>query len=249
MNLAIPSRRLRARGMTLLEVVVSTGLMALLVGLAFQISAHSTRSVSERVTRSNVEVKGERTLKLLTEDLISAAQLGIVSGTGNTQVDFFVPIVDSNGRGTVLQDSSESNPGFLRYGASTDGMENSGTMTFRFVPREVLAEGTMGIDLNGDGDKSDSYDMGYIERNTSLSGDVPRLVGVTNVIQVAGAANWGQPIVSSAGAESGKLFRLQNNGSILEINLWLLTVSEDRFPHLVQCSSQVFLRNQIPPAP
>lgn len=238
----------RPRGMTLLEVVVSTGLMALLVAMAFQISAHSTRSVSERVTRSNVEVKGERTMKLMTEDLLSAAQLGVVPGTGNTRVDFFVPIV-SGGRGTVLQDTTEADPGYLRYGAATDGIESSGTMSFRFVPQQTLSENALGIDLNGDGDKSDSFDMGYIERTTTLAGDVPRLVGVTNVIQVAGASNWGQPILTSAGATSGNLFRLQSNGSILEINLWLLAVTEDRFPHLIQCSSQVFLRNQIPATP
>ncbi|MCZ7647700.1 MAG: hypothetical protein M5U26_20995 [Planctomycetota bacterium] len=221
--------------------------MVLLVSMAFQVSAHSTRAVSERVTKANVEVKGERTLKMLTEELLSSSNLDVVPYTGNTKIQYYVPI-DNDSNGTVLQGPGQPNPGYLYYGVETDGVEADGTMYFEFIPERVLDEAELDIDLNANGTKTDQFDVGYIQRTTTLPGDVPRLVGVTNIVQVRG--NYGAPVrdlpSTSEDDEWGKIFRVQNNGYVLEINLWLMAVTEDRFPHLVHCQGQVFLRNQRP---
>jgi len=228
--------------MSMLEMLVASAIFALLIAMAFQVSLFTSRATAEKLTEANVEVKGERTLKMIVEALTACTELALNTGT-YADITYHSP-VDIDNSGTTLYRNTQS----LERGIATHAGTGLGSMHFTFAKEKALSEATEGLDLNQDGDRLDSFDMGWIERSSTLPGDIPEIIGVTNILQRKDA--WGQPILSDALAtdNSGRIFfrdmTSANTKHILKINLMLLAISEDRFVHLVQCKGQVFLRNQ-----
>jgi hypothetical protein len=154
-----------------------------------------------------------------------------------------------------MKTNQTSDPRVLEYGLDPSVPEANpdGVMVFRFESDRTISEVGEGFDLNGDGDTDDVFDVGRIRMEYYLSTDnqgttPPRFlttIGDPNVVQRTGNLNWGRPITSDSADPddaSGRIFNL--NGSVLEIRVWLLSVSKDRIAHLVQNRAQVFLRNQ-----
>lgn len=226
--------------MTMVELAVAMLIFSILVIVAFGITASTTRAAADKIAESTLQVKGERTLKLITETLSPSAQLGVdANGAGLT---YYVP-VDIDGSGTVLSGGTGTGSGLLEYGATNGSTSTNGTMRFSYVASTLLNENLEVVDLNGDGDRLDIFDIGYVQQSTSISGDLPKIVGLTNIAQRQG--NYGTTIdVDNGASGSGRLFNLPSGSRVLQVSIWLMTISEDRLPHLVQCKSYVFLRNQ-----
>ena len=259
-------------GFTLLEMAISMAIFSLMISMAFQISMVTTRSASEKLALTTLQVKGERTLKLIVEALTPSAQLG-VDGNG-TSLSYYAP-VDLDGNGTPLRFVPDPDPTpplprpplvFLEYGAVSKTAQGTtafpGTMRFEyyrepytpaagfpnvvsFPTPKIWSEANERVDLNGDGDRNDVFDVSCIAQMSNLPGDLPSLVGVTNILQRQG--NYGASIIDDsnpASDTSGNIFYLPPGSRVLQISLWLATITEDRIPHLINCRGQVFLRNQ-----
>lgn len=86
------------RGMTLLEIVVSATIFALVISLCFSVSIFSARSFNESISFSYLQTKGERALKTMSEDVADAYALDpvTVNEDGNAfygaQINYRVPI-------------------------------------------------------------------------------------------------------------------------------------------------------------
>lgn len=237
-----PRRRMSA-GMTMVELIVSTAIFSLLIAMAFQISMNTTRSASEKLLEATIEVKAERTLKMLTDELVSADSLAPIVSSNGSSVTIQIPM-DSDGDGTPLNKSDNFS---LELGAvTTGGSLYNGTITYQFVSQKTLSEATESLDLNADGDQNDSFEMGYLERTSTISGDTTTVIGVTNIVQRQGA--FGSSILADSNPStdtSGRIFtKLNTEGNLLQVSLWLMAISEDRYPHLVQSKVQLFLRNR-----
>jgi len=231
------------RGFSLLEAAVAVMIMSMVILISLEITMVASTSFTDKVTKSTLEVKGERTLKLVVEAVTESAQLGV--GPEFTSITFFVPF-DNDGDGTVLTGNS-INPddlGNLEFGAVTQAGAGNGTITFQFIPQDVFTEAAENLDLNGDGDLNDVFDVGYIEQSSTLPGDMPFQIGVNNIVQRQGA--WGTSILfdNNPGDTTGQIFELPAGTRVLNVNLWLMASSRDRRAYLVRCNEQVFLRNQ-----
>ncbi|MCW8129594.1 MAG: type II secretion system protein [Planctomycetota bacterium] len=234
--------RRASAGMTMIELIVATVIFSLLIAMAFQISMNTTRSASEKIVQATVEVKAERTLKLVTDELISASSLAPVLATNGSSITVQVPH-DNDGDGTTVSRNSNFS---LELGAVTDaGKLANGTVTYTFVRDRTISEASENLDLNLDGDTNDTFDVGYLQRTSTVSGDIPVVVGVTNIIQRRN--NYGASILADSNPStdtSGRIFTRNADGTLLQISFWLLSVSEDRNAHLVQSKVQLFLRNR-----
>lgn len=229
-------------GMTMVEMMVATTVFSLLIAMAFQISMSTTRAASEKLMISTLEVKGERTLKLVTDELVSASSLAPVVASNGSSITVQVPL-DNDGDGTTVSKSANFS---LELGSVTEsGSASNGLTTYAFVPQRVISEADESLDFNLDGDMNDEFEVGYLQRSSTVAGDLPVVVGVTNIIQRRG--NHGASILSDsnpASDTSGRIFTRNADGTLLQVSFWLLTVSEDRIAHLVQSKVQLFLRNR-----
>ncbi len=268
--------RVRAQvGVTLVEVIIALGVFSMLVVMALGISRFSTLSVAEKIHIGTLQVKSERTLKKLIECLSTSATLTVNTTVASTpyaqgayaSLSYYVPR-DVDGSGTsiaavpdgvtdvpaYMEANSVPDPRVLEYGLDPSVPEVSaqGVMIFRYEADRQVDEATEDLDLNGDNDKNDTFDIGRIRMEYYRATDNPATdqphyittIGDPNIVQRAGHANWGKPInTDTVGTNvSGRIFNL--NGAVLEIRVWLMSVSKDRIAHLVQNESQVFLRNQ-----
>jgi hypothetical protein len=259
-----------AGGMTLVELVVALGMFSLMIAIGLGIIRSSTFSVAER------QMKSERTLKKLIESLSTSATLTVNTATSTSPYErgpyasltYYVPR-DKDDTGTPISavpDGVTDVPAYMKTAQTTDprvleyGLDPSvpetdadGVMIFRFERDRTISEQGEDLDLNGDGDINDAFDVGRIRMEYYLASDdqsiqPPRYIttiGDPNVVQRAGTGQWGMPITSDStdpDDPSGRIFNL--NGSVLEIRVWLLNVSRERIAHLVQNRAQVFLRNQ-----
>ncbi len=231
-----------SRGFTLLEIMIVSVIFSLLVATAIQVSVFATRATSAKLTETNVQVKGERTLKLLIEELAISHNLSVEESTGDN-LSYYSPL-DIDQDGTPLNKVTR----LMDYGADSGTVSGAGEMYFSFKKDRTLREAEEGVDLNLDGDKTDEFDIGYIEQFIDLAGtanDVTRVIGVNNIIQRKD--QWGRSIFYDSGPQAdndptGRIFS-QNDAS-LRINLWIVGISEGRSAHLVHCQGEVFLRNQ-----
>lgn len=242
--LRMPVLRRKARaGMTMVELIVATVIFSMLIAMSFQISMSTTRSASEKLLESTVQVKAERTLKMLSDEIVSADSLAPIVSADGSSITIQIPM-DHDGDGTTLDKSNNFN---LELGAVTSGGSlYNGTITYRFVQQKSLSEATEGLDLNADNDQNDSFDMGYLEKTSTINGDTTSVIGVTNIIQRQG--NYGASILADANPasdNSGRIFtKLNTDGNLIQVSLWLVAISEDRMPHLIQSKVQLFLRNR-----
>jgi hypothetical protein len=91
-------KTLSTRGMTLLEVTLAAFLFALIIGICFGVTIASVRSFDESIAVAYIQTKGEKALKIMTEEIGDATALepASVNANGTTlhgaQINYRVPI-------------------------------------------------------------------------------------------------------------------------------------------------------------
>ena len=249
------------RGVTLVEMMVAVAVFAIVVAMALEMSLIASRATTDTVNRSVLEGEAESAAVRLVESLSACTKLWSYSDTHF--VVFSVP-VDNDSNGTVL-DKGDMSTGLLptiEWGAAADDLPapipggeivyffggagatdpETGQMgTFR-----TIVESVENVDINGDGDMNDSFDMGTIYRR--IAGATPSVIPLSgpNVIQRSGVSNYGKCIKHdncTFGCTSGRIFFLDGS-YVMHVNLWMLKIPESRRPILVHAHQQVYLRNQ-----
>ena len=253
-----------ARGTTLVEMVVAVAVFAAIVAVALDMSLMASRAASDTASRSALENEAEQHSLELIEALSDCTKLWSYADTHF--VVFSVP-VDGDGNGTVL-DAGDPATGVLPHiefgaraselaaplpngeivyffgGQGATGYGSAELGTFR-----TLSEAVEGVDINGDGDMNDTFDVGTIYRQIYDSNGTavtsPRPITGPNVVQRSGRANYGKCIKhdNCTVCDSSKIFFLDHT-YIMHVNLWLLRMPESRRPILVHTHQQVYLRNQ-----
>ena len=150
----------RDAGFSLLEVVIVTAVLAMVVAMiGTSVTSMATGAASQR--RTTLTVRGARiAMERMAESLRSAAVN--FTGDGTAEIAFQVP-VDSDGNG-VLAYSAEKTAPDINWGSGHVSTGGAGqTKVYRFVKTDVFSESERDIDLNGDGDVADTFNVGHIE--------------------------------------------------------------------------------------
>ena len=150
----------RDAGFSLLEVIIVTAVLAMVVAMiGTSVTSMATGAASQR--RTTLTVRGARiAMERMAESLRSAAVN--FTGDGTAEIAFQVP-VDSDGDG-VLSYTPEKTAPDINWGSGHVSTGGSGqTKVYRFVKTEVFSEAERDIDLNGDGDVADAFNVGHIE--------------------------------------------------------------------------------------
>lgn len=168
-----PTRRgslVSVRGFSLFEVMVALLIGTVTMGGLFSLT-HSTSDASRdlddnlRTLQANVDV-----FAALRKDLVRCRVREVASdGTG---LVYNLPVPGGAGGGFV------DDAGEVVWGVSdSDGVHLDGTVSLAFVFEKTVRESEEGADLNGDGDRADSFDVGRLAR-TSSTGErlgIPRM--------------------------------------------------------------------------
>lgn len=219
------------RGFTLLEMGVAVTIFSMIAVIALVLSTKTAQYVGDEILQNDLHNKTETTLKKVAGYLSQSTRLG-VSADG-TSVTLQVPI-DVNGNGSVLDAS-----GVLEFGVQTeDGQTGNGVITFIFVVDRQLSEIALGRDLNGDGDRNDIFDLGFIERTSTLPGDTTQQYGLPNIVQPSG--NHGGDITGNG--QPDPIFSVV--GRRLTVNIWALGQNKEGEGFMARSTTDVFLRNQ-----
>jgi hypothetical protein len=239
---------------TLIEMMVAVAVFAVVVALGLEMTLVASHNACDTIARSALEGDAEQGALRLAEILSSCTKLWSYADT--YYVIFSVP-VDQDKCGTVLD---KLDPPNIEWGAVTESQVIGGGEIVYFFggsgatdPEtgalgtfKTISEAVEHIDINGDGDMTDTFDVGTVYRR--VAGATPQVVPLTapNVIQRSGTANYGKCIKHdncTFGCDAGKIFFLDGT-NVMHVNLWLLRIPETRRPVLVFAHQKVYLRNQ-----
>jgi type II secretory pathway pseudopilin PulG len=230
-------------GFSLLEVVVAVGVLALMmIGVAMVFK--DTGFVASSEAKSNdVARTSQGALDQMTKELRESAIRVITVSADGSSIQFQIP-VDIDGNGTILDGS-----GAVEYGFLDRGVPTKGTITYRFVENivggrpDVLREADLRLDLNGDGDRLDSFDRGCIVRITHANGG-PEVRGpaLTGQCVVVAHADWGGDIDGDGVADP--IFKLDGATGRVQINVWTMLADDRKNPQMLRSSSSVCPRNK-----
>jgi prepilin-type N-terminal cleavage/methylation domain-containing protein len=198
----------RESGLTLVEVLIASAIVVIIVGLAYPgfKTANDTMATSSRQDR--LERQGDRALRLLTEELRSGWITGLTAAGQPPAVTIRsvqgeVDLADLEADGDVPWETAEK--------------------TIRFTQVDTLTEEDAGTDVNRDGDLSDSFALGALERVETVDGEpvVTRITGPSSQVVLA--------LPSFAGDLNGDgvgdpLFSV--DGRVLDISVRHLTRTE-----------------------
>lgn len=188
---------LSTRGMTLLEVTVASALFALIVGICFAVTLTSVRSFDESIAVAYIQTKGEKALKIMTEEIGDAATLDIqpllVDGIKlyGAQINYKVPV-------------KYGNPKLLNPSSTTEVVNPPGLS----VLRENINNSTMPGDFNL------KLDFGWREDRISvinLGGAVPFNVGLEGPNLKASLVPDGVTLVNGLTPDGHMSFRFVQN--------------------------------------
>ena len=200
----------RNAGLTLLEVVISSSIFSVVVILALQVLITTTNAASKAAFTADMERRGRAIIETCQRQFLTAKfigtgpsvgstdALGIVSGTGNTEIRYQIPV----GRDAA---------GAMRYGSTyavgiDDEAGEGMALILRFEADQVLKESqsapdapqpasswgngfpdppalqgaaveTIGLDINGDGDLADTFVRGRLRRYLVTSVGIFQHVG------------------------------------------------------------------------
>ena len=118
----------------------------------------------------------------------------------------------------------------------------------KFGETGMFNEALEDYDLDGDGLKTNTFVVGHLER-CYFVGDPPYPQMITESRQVIGDQVMLQPRYPSSGTApdqlaSNRIFsRDTNNAARLNVNMWLMTMTADGLPHLIQSKISIFMRN------
>src|SRR5262249_7843218 len=107
--------------------------------------------------RSNYFSRVDRALRAIATDF-ERGRLDPPGATGDS-LSYQLPLEPA-------QDAArDAEPGATGWGiAATGAPVRGGKATLRFVCDAVLEEGSLGVDLNGDGDQRDRFEQGHLEQ-------------------------------------------------------------------------------------
>ena len=170
------ARAARRGGFTLLDAVIVTVVAAMILGAA--VVRGATRSGGGTgVVRSNLFARLDKALRSIAADF-ERADLDPPSATGDA-LSYQLPI--SGGGAGAKRDASVPTV----WGIETnDGAMRGGRATLRFAADATLDESELAVDLNGDGDQRDHFELGHLERLLP-DGAIEQLTGAW-ILQPAG---------------------------------------------------------------
>lgn len=170
----------------------------------------------------------------------------------------WVPNLDDNSKPVPLQGPGlQTNSSYLPAGVTlTSGRTPDGRICFRFQMNRnkkagkygkdgLISEYEEGIDLDGDGQKSSTYALGYLERSYWIEGASQPVAGSRQAI---GDSCIVQPTVQLTGdstqLKTSRIFRsADTNQTRVEVCVWVLTMDTSGELHMMRCTTTDFLRN------
>lgn len=164
----------RRAGFSLVNAAIAAAVAATVLGAAVVRQAVRSGGGSE-VVRSNLFARLDRTLRSIAADF-ERADLDPPSATGDS-LSYQLPIE----RGAARSDTHAP----TEWGIVANGVPISGgRATLRFVADSQLDEAALSVDLNGDGDQRDRFELGHLERLLP-DGTIEQLTG-SWILQPAG---------------------------------------------------------------
>jgi type II secretory pathway pseudopilin PulG len=177
-------KKINIKGMTLVEVTFAMTIFAIMIVAMMTYIASVSEGVAAVEQTSDIERDGNRVLEKMCEMLRGAFVPGDAPAdwvsplnSGADSISFLVP-VDHDGDGDTIDSDLEGEWGAIRYEQYTPGQfldlshttnPNSSTnrfyTTFSFVQSSTFSESSRNIDMNLDGDTSDTFRIGHIEKS------------------------------------------------------------------------------------
>ncbi len=239
------------RGFTLVEMMIATAILTIIIVATLTTMSSMSSSVQVETMVAQSEQKGNKALERMAEALRSANIVGLPDA-GSDNMSFRVP-VDHDGDGDVLSDNVNLD---IQWGAQREEVDLAGktveilgaTTIFRYVVTGSFSEDGR-VDLNRDGDTTDIFDVGRIEK--IYAG------GATTAYSGVPAVTYSQivtPMVDSVVRLQGQMVGDIDNdgqpdpifwqdGSTIRIILFLAKTGETE-PLMVKVETAVELRNQ-----
>lgn len=150
-----------AGGFTIIELTIVLAILAPVLGIV--LSGLSTVVVTSVDATVQVEAQTRVifTTKKLRKDL-TRAQIESITPDG-LSITFKHPL-DLTGTGSLVDPA-----GNVQWGAvEATGPDVASSYTFSFVQDATVQEATLQKDLNGDGDMTDTFQLGHLQRSTTL---------------------------------------------------------------------------------
>ncbi len=236
------------RGFTLVEVMITMGILGAAMGVA--VMALNTATVETALGTADVVVQNQtnRFAEELATELRSASRSSIsyeMQGASTADygdcIKFQVP-VDPDGDGSVIDPAT----GSPEYGATLGMLHTAGSdIVYRFVANqvdgadEVLDEAVLGVDINNDGDQVDVFTRGCFTRTTLDSAGADRTRKIS-----------GRWFISGDGDNDGivdSIFQQPPEGGTIVIDLWavqLVRSGQNRIPARAHVTTSVVPQNQ-----
>jgi len=200
------------RGFGLLELLVATSVLAMIAVAGLAGTVRVFRVGSDEMVRANQRGQVTACWRRVRADLGAGRVLG-VDPAGDAIV-YQVP-VDPDGDGDPVNGSGQ-----VDWGAEEGGLDVAGaTVTLHFRVVRTIAEAAVDQDLNGDGDRDDTFDVGHLRRVTS-GGQAAEWSG-NWILQPSG--NHGGDLDGDGRADP--LFRVADRGRSRSVTLDLLALS------------------------
>lgn len=164
-------------------------------------------------------------------------------------------------QGPGLQLNNQSDVTVSNVNLDNKKLTPNGYMAYRFVmdtnarvgANGVFDEQVEGVDIDGDGQKSSKYAVGYIERSYWIlpAGQTDITAGGTIVPEstyVLGASNVLQPLPGDASGSNPDTLKknqiFKKVGGRLDVALWLVSYNQERrIQRVSHCHTYIFLRN------
>ncbi len=167
----------RRRGFTLTELVVVVAIVGLMTALMASGMERGESFATVEMSRTSVEAKFQQTTDRFRQQfMIARVDPPIDYGT---RVRYMMPI-DHDGNGMTYDGE-----GAITWGWTIDGVPALGASAWlTWVQDSTITEASIDLDVNKDGDKADSFDLGHIEEQLP-DGKKLQLTG-SSVLQKSG---------------------------------------------------------------
>ena len=135
--------------------------------------------------------------------------------------------------------------GALQWGAAVGGVQAiDGWASIYFVPRRVVREADLGIDINHDGDKLDTFDVGQIVKrtwSTTNPGSAPIERPLSPTVMLQEQCHWGRDL--DGDGFDDPMFLWDPATRCLHVRLFVLGEGSTSRASVRKVESLVFLRN------
>jgi len=137
-----------------------------------------------------------------------------------------------------------------------------GWISYQFVPNTnitvgkygqngIFSEAAEGIDIDGDGQMTSTYALGYIERSIRIGSTASSSVPVDATRVAIGDSCILQPVGQSGASASPTVLKTNNiftsddpaKNTRIDVCIWILSMDAQGQPHIMRCTTTNFLRN------